>query len=153
MEEKLKIYQQQAFAFARRLQDVKFAGVMVFVVIVLLISWSGVKAIQSNYDLQKQISSLQQQNQLQQLSNNNLQLENEYYNTYTYLDLSARQNFGLAAPGEKEIIVPKDVALSYTTALPKTSAQTDSPSAQQPASQRNFEAWVNFFLHRQNTTN
>ena len=149
MEEKLKAYQHRAIAFIARLRDVKFAGLMLFLVIVLLISWSGVKAIQSNYDLQKQISGLRQQGQLQQLSNNNLKLENEYYNTDTYLDLSVRQNFGLAAPGEKEILVPKDVALSYTTSLPKPVQQADKPSDKQSTFQRNFEAWVNFFLHRQ----
>jgi len=141
-------YQEQFFTFARRLQDIKFTGLVVFVIIVLLISWSGVKSIQSNYGLQKQISGLQQQNQLQQLANKNLQLENEYYNTDTYQELSARQNLGLAAPGEKEILVPKDVALGYTSPLPKAT-KTDTPSDKQPRSQRNFEAWVNFFLHRQ----
>src|ERR1700760_2476570 len=110
MEEKLKSYQKLALRFVARFQDIKFAGVMLFLVVVLLISWSGVKAIQTNYGLQKQIATLQQQDQVQQLSNNNLKLENEYYNTDTYLDLSARQNFGLAAPGEKEIIVPGNVA-------------------------------------------
>jgi len=48
--------------------------------------------------------------------------------------------------------VPKNVALGYTTSLPKT-AQPDKPSDKQPASQRNFEAWVNFFLHRQSSIN
>ena len=118
MQDKLRQYQELAWQFAQRFQDVKFAGVMLFVLIVLLISWSGVKAIQTNYDLQKQIAAAQQQNQLQALTNTNLQLENQYYNTDTYLDLSARQNFGLAAPGEKEILVPKQVADTYTTALP-----------------------------------
>jgi len=148
MEEKLKLYQEKVLEFIKRLQDVKFAGLMLFVVIVLMISWSGVKAIQANYNLQKQITALKQQNQLQQLADTNQQLENEYYNTDTYLDLSARQNQLLAAPGEKEVIVPKGVALSYTTPLPK-SAQSEQPKTQQPVSQRNFQAWVNFFLHRQ----
>jgi len=134
--------------FAERLRDVKFAGLMLFLVIVLLISWSGVKSIQSNYTLQKQISVLNQQNQVQQLANNNLQLENQYYNTDTYLDLSARQNFGLAAPGEKEIVVPKAVALTYTTPLSKADTGGTQAKLQQPTGQRNFEAWVNFFLHR-----
>jgi cell division protein FtsB len=149
MQNKIKEYGTALFTFVRRLQDVKFAGIMLFVVIVLLISWSGVKAIQSNYDLQKQISAIHQQNQVQQLSNNNLQLENGYYNTDTYLDLSARQNFGLAAPGEKEILVPKDVALSYTVDLPKQEQTTDKPSDKQPTWQHNIQQWVNFFLHRQ----
>ena len=144
----LKQLEAQALLFAKRLRDVKFAGLMLFVVVVLLISWSGVKSIQTNYELQKQISALRQQNAVQSLSNTNLQLENEYYNTSSYLDLAARQNFGVAAPGEKELIVPKAVALGYTVALPKTEASA-TPTTKQPTSQKNFQAWVNFFLHRQ----
>jgi cell division protein FtsB len=152
MEQKIKDYQAKIVRFASQLRDVKFAGLMAFVVVVLLVSWSGVKAIQSNYDLQKQIAGIQQQNQLSKLANTNLQLENQYYNTDTYLDLSARQNFGLAAPGEKEILVPKDAALRYTVDPPKPTTTADTPTTKQPKSQRNFEAWVNFFLHRQTTS-
>jgi cell division protein FtsL len=151
MQNKIQEYEAIALAFIRRLQDVKFAGIVLFVVIVLLISWSGVKAIQANYDLQKQIAGIRQQNQVQQLSNNNLQLENGYYNTDTYLDLSARQNFGLAAPGEKEVIVPKEVALSYTVNLPQRAPAADQPSDKQPHWQHNIQEWVNFFMHRQST--
>ena len=104
-------------------------------------------AIDANYVLQKQIAELQQQNDLQQLENNNLALQNDYYNSDQYLELSARQNFGLGAPGETELVVPTNVALSYTVPEPKTS--TAKPNAQPPTYQRNFQAWVDFFLHRQ----
>ncbi len=75
--------------------------------LVLLISWSGIKAIQTNYGLQKQISGLKQQNAVIRLQNENLALKNQYYNSDQYLELSARQNFGLAVPGEKEINRPQ----------------------------------------------
>ena len=153
MQDKIKHYLKQAEWFVRQLRDVKFAGQILFLIIVLLISWSGVKAIQSNYGLQKQISALHQQNQVQQLENNNLQLQNEYFNSNQYLELSARQNFGLAAPGETELLVPKNVALAHTVTLPSTNTTVDKPSDKQPTYQRNFEAWVNFFMHRQSTAN
>lgn len=147
----LASYTSNAKQFAERLRDPKFAGMMLFLVVVLLISWSGVKSIQTNYELQKQIAGLQQQNEVSKLRNTNLDLENQYYKTNTYQDLQARLNLGLAAPGEKLIVVPKTVALSYTVAPPKE-AETTKPSDKQSSSQRNFQAWVNFFLHRQNTT-
>jgi cell division protein FtsB len=140
-------YAQTASHFLRRLNDPRFVGQVIFVIIVLLISWSGVKSIQSNYDLQKQITALNQQNSLKKLSNDNLALQNQYYNSNQYLELSARQNFGLAAPGEQEIVVPKAVALSYTVNLP--SAPTGSAQNKQPAYQHNFKSWIDFFLHRQ----
>ena len=125
-------------------------GLLVFVGIVLLISWSGAKAIDANYKLQKQISELDQQNQVQQLTNRNLQLQNQYYNTPQYLELSARQNFGLAAPGETELIVPKTVALAHTVTLDDMDQKLAvTTKSKQPAYQHNFQAWMDFFLHRQ----
>lgn len=136
--------------FVRRLGDTRFAGQVVFIIIVLLISWSGIKTIQTNYELQKQISGLKQQDSVQKLQNNNLGLQNNYFNSSQYLELSARQNFGLANPGEKEIIVPESVALSYTVDPP--SNKTPSASDHQPAYQRHFQSWVDFFLHRQDSS-
>lgn len=141
-------YKQKTLFYLQRLGDARFAGQVVFVVIVLLISWSGVKTIQTNYGLQKQISALQEQNSLQQLQNDNLTLQNQYFNSNQYLELAARQNFGLAASGEKEVVVPASVAQAYTVNLPSQS-KPDAAKAKQPAYQRNFQSWVDFFLHRQ----
>ncbi len=145
-------YLERISLFVRRLNDLRFVGQLMFVVIVLLISWSGVKTIQTNYGLQKQISALKQQNNLQKLQNENLELQNRYFNSNQYLELAARQDFGLAAAGEKEVIVPEQVALAYTVDLPGTN-KPSAAKAKQPAYQRNFQSWVDFFSHRQNTRN
>jgi cell division protein FtsB len=137
--------------FLRRMNDIRFVGQLIFVAIVLLITWSGLKTIQTNYGLQKQIAVLKQQTTVQQLQNDNLALQNQYLNSDQYLELSARQNFGLAAPGEQELIVPAAIAQAYTVNLPNTSA-TDTAKARQPAYQGNFQSWVDFFLHRQDVT-
>ncbi len=142
-------HKKKALFYLQRLSDIRYAGQLLFVVIVLMISWSGIKSIQTNYGLQKQISKLNQQNSLKKLENNNLTLQNDYYKSNQYLELSARRNFGLAAPGEKEIIVPQSVALTYATPLPET-AKPQTITVKQPAYQRNIQSWVNFFLHRQN---
>jgi hypothetical protein len=119
---------------------------------VLLVSWSGVKAINSNFSLQKQISQLQQQNAVQQLANDNLKLQNDYYNTPQYLELSARQNFGLAAPGETEWIVPQNVAMAHTVDLPQDKAASEATKAvKQSSIQRHLQAWTDFFLHRKSS--
>lgn len=142
---------EKILSFAQRLTDVGFLGQVLFVILVLLISWSGIKTIQTNYGLQKQITALNQRNSLQKLQNDNLALKNQYYNSNQYLELSARQNFGLAAAGEKEILVPENVAMAYTANLPSPVKPVEA-KVKQPAYQRNFEAWVNFFMHRQNTS-
>ena len=148
MLEKLKEYKNFQ-SYVEQFRDIRAIGLAIFLVIVLLISWSGVKVIQSNYELQRQISQLQQENQVQQLENNNLKLQNEYFNTNQYLELAARQNFGLGKPGETELIVPANVALAHTVTIGDSSNKTTKASSKQPAYQRNFEAWINFFLHRE----
>lgn len=148
-----KIKNSPKYQFLRRINDVRAFGLIVFGVIVLLVSWSGIKAIQTNYDLQKQISGLQQQNQITQLQNNNLSLQNQYLQTNQYLELTARQQFGKAAPGETVVLVPKNVALAHTI---DTSPQLKTASKAQthrPRYQRNFEAWMDFFLHRPSSGN
>ncbi len=133
--------------FIFRLRDIRFAGQVIFILIVLLISWSGVKAIQVNYSLQKQIATAKQENEVQLLQNNNLKLQNEYYNSNQYLELQARQNFGLADPGEKEILVPVNVALSYA---PKIAiSNTEPKEVSVPSLQQHINDWANYFLHRQ----
>jgi cell division protein FtsL len=132
------------------LRDIRNVGLLVFTVIVLLISWSGIKAIQTNYGLQKQISALQQQNDVAELQNQNLQFQNQYLGTNQYLEVTARENLGLALPGETELLVPKDVALAHTVKMPNVGA-AKSGVPNQPLWQRNFQAWIDFFLHR--TTN
>ena len=133
------------------LLDAKNIGLYIFAVIMLAITWSTAKTIQSNYDLQKQISVLNQQNEVLQLENENANLQNKYFSTDQYLDLSARQNLGLAAPGEKVYIVPKAVALKYINPnLIKTQATTANSADNRSKYVRNVEDWRDFLLgHKQ----
>lgn len=150
METKNKIDLEKAYDYVLQFRDVRSVGLILFVVVVLLVSWSGIKAIDTNYRLQKQISRLEQQNQVKQLGNTNAELQNKYFETNQYLDIAARQNFGLAAPGEIMLNVPSNVALAHTADIPNAEEQeTKKTHAKQPAYQRNFQGWMNFFLHRQ----
>jgi len=133
--------------------NMRVLGQLVFLVIVLLISWSGVKAIQSNYELQKQVTTLQQQNQVQQLENNKLRLQNNYFNTKQYLELSARQELGLGDPGETELIVPQNVALATLVNLTSSQNSSSKNTTQLPWYERNVKSWFDFFLHRNATAN
>ena len=131
-----------------RFQDIRFTGQVVFVFIILLISWSGVKAIQLNYGLQQQVLKLNEQIKIQKLVNQNISYQNQYYSSKQYLELSARQNFGLGNAGETEVIIPKNVALSYTVPLP-SSGSTNRKKSNLPSWDKNLQNWVDFFLHKQ----
>ena len=144
MFEKLKDYQK--YPYAKVLGDTRSLGLIAFGIIALLVSWSGVKSIQTNYELQKQISELTQQNEVKKLENNNLKLRNEYYKTDQFIELAARRQFGKAAPGETVFIVPKRVALANTIDIDTGKQSKDVDSGQKPTYQKNLEAWVNFFF-------
>ena len=153
MLDKIKKYQDSVAI--KSLSDIRTLGMIAFGVIALLVTWSSVRVVQTNYELQKQMSAMQQQNDVKELENNNLELSNQYYNTDTYLELAARRHFNKAAPGEKLIIVPKAVALSHSIDVPKpkTAADniTDTVEASGSSFQRNFNAWLDFLFHRQSS--
>jgi cell division protein FtsB len=145
-----KIKKLVKHGYVTQFKDVRVLGLLVFLIIVMLVSWSGVSVIQTNFDLEKQVSTLNQENQVAELENNNLKLQNEFYNTETYLELQARKQFGKGQPGETLVIVPKSVALAHTVDLPELKAQPKATVVpEQSKYQRNFESWMNFFLHRQ----
>lgn len=131
-----------------QLGDVRVIGQVVFVFIVLMISYSGVKVIYTNYQLQQQIAATQQQNDIQKLQNENQKLKNQYYNSSQYLELSARENFGLAAPGEKELLVPKAVAMAYVPSDMSSATAQVKKSKHQLFFVRNMQTWFDFFLRR-----
>jgi cell division protein FtsB len=146
---KIKNYEKRIVYWASQLRDLRVVGLLLFLVIVLLVSWSGVKAIETNYDLQKQIAALRQQNRVKELANENLKLENEYFETPQYLEVAARHDFGLAKKGETVLNVPRTVAVSFTVDLPKPQAPKEETKVRQPTYQRNFQAWMDFLFHRQ----
>ena len=129
----------------KSLTDVRVLGQVFFAILILLVSWSGVKAIQKNYELQKQISKLQQEVEIQVLENANLNLSNQYLETDQFLELSARRQFGKAAVGEKLLIVPKETALKNTVNI-KTANDKQTKQAKKPFYQENFEDWISFFF-------
>ncbi len=135
--------------YLKSLTDIRVLGQTVFVIIVLLTSWSGIKAIQTNYELQKKIVRLEQQVEIAELENRNLELSNKYLETDQFLELSVRRQFGKAAPGERIYIVPKDVALKYAPELPNQDTGKKDQTAK-PWYQQNLEAWLNFFFRESN---
>ena len=146
---KIKQYQTNIQAFGAHLRDLRVIGLLLFLAIVVLVSWSGVKTIETNYDLQKKIARLKQENEVKKLANDNLKLENDYYNTAQYLELAARQDFGLAAPGETVLNVPRSVAMAQTVELPRLQEAPKSTAVtKQSTYQRKFQAWMDFLLNR-----
>lgn len=135
----------------KQLTEVRNVGFYIFAVIVLAIAWSGVKTVQNNYELQKQIATLNQQNEVLKLSNENSALQGQFYETDQYLELAARQNLGLAAPGETVLLVPKTVAMKYvdpSLVSKPDSSSTNSAESSKSKFAQNFQDWRDFLLGR-----
>lgn len=128
--------------------DARFWGLLAFGLISVLITWSGIKVVQTNYDLEKKISVAKQKNDIQKLENENLKLKNRYYESSQYLELSARRQFGKSAPGERLYNVPAEVALSKTVEPLNSSQKTNNTIRTEPQSgvQHNFDSWVEFLF-------
>lgn len=136
----------------RQLTDVRNIALYIFALVVLAITWSGVKTVQVNYELQKKISALNQQNEVLKLQNENAALQNQYLQSDDYLELAARRDFGLAAPGEKVILIPKAVALKHvdqSIAPSPNEVTTAVVPDDRPQYIKNIEAWRDFLLGRQ----
>ena len=139
--------QKRTKQYVRSLRDVRNLSLAIFIGMVLLVTYSSARAIQTNYALQKQLEQIREENEVSKLENATIKLRNQYYNTPQYLEVSARQNLGLASPGETVLLVPKESALKNTVAMPKK-ASSDSTARDLPAWQQNLRDWTNFFLHR-----
>jgi cell division protein FtsB len=130
--------------------EVQNIGLYIFGIIVLAIAWSGAKTVQNNFELQKKVTALKQQNTVLGLLNTNTGLQNKFYQTDEYLDISARQNLGLAAPGEKVLIVPKSVAMKYVdqTLIIQPQDTQASSKDDRPTYKKNLESWRDFLFGR-----
>jgi hypothetical protein len=103
--------------------------------------WGSLGVMQRNYTLQKQVDDKQQQLLVAQLDTETAQLQQRYYQTTEYQELAARQDFGLAAPGEKLLILPPNsqAAIAADAASTNSVAVTGPPIG-------NFEQWMDFLF-------
>lgn len=145
MKEKIKTHWPKIVEQIRAFQDVRAVGLLAFGFVAVLITWSGIKIVDTNYGLQRDITTLEQQNEVRKLQNRNLKLENEFYETDEYLDMEARRNFGLAAPGETVVTISPQVAERYVVKQPPTGAAAVQTAREHRS---NAQAWFDFLLHR-----
>lgn len=130
--------------------DPQNLGMYVLVIIAISITWSSIKVIQKNYELEKQITVLQQQVNVLDQQTKNQKLKNEYYKTDAYLDIAARKYFNKSTPGEQLILVPNEVAYKYIHK--EAVRQNDSKAkSNRPKFIQNLQGWVDFFLHRESS--
>ena len=112
------------------------------IVLALLIAmgwmWGTVQTLQKNFRYQQEVDALTQNVELEQLRNQNLEYQQQYYRSDEFLELSARQRLGKANPGEKLIILPDSDSIS------DTAGGTGDQVAREQVS--NLSQWAEFFF-------
>ncbi len=114
------------------------------VAVAFAIVWQTVFVILDNYALQQEADQLEQEVALLELENQKLIFDIEYYKTDAFLDLAARENFNLQAPGERVLLVPRSQKSLEAGSTPEGSpgdASTDSNIG----TASNLDQWL-FFL-------
>jgi len=112
------------------------------VVLALLIAlgwiWGTVTTLQQNFKFQQQVDELDQEVKLMKLQNENLTFQKRYLKSDEFLELSARQRLGKAAPGEHLVILPSSSDIKDTA----------KPTVTKTIETSNFSQWMSFFFGR-----
>ena len=144
----LEPYTAAVQAYVLSLRDVRNVGLLVFTVIVLLISWSRGQVHPKPLRIAKTGGAATAGEPVcRAWKMRILALQNQYYGTNQYLDVTARENLGLGAPGETELLVPQNVALAHTVKDARRQQVKLGSYRKLPFWQRNFQNWIAFFFH------
>src|SRR5687768_16291244 len=102
-------------------------------------AWGSIGMMQRNYDLQKLLDTRVRQQKLAELETQNLPLQQRYYQSSEYQELTMRERMGLANPGDKALISPPNTKAAKDADVVIT-GKTSGPL--EPLS--NFQQWMNF---------
>ena len=118
------------------------AGAVIAVtVIAVTINTSSV--IMQNYTLQRDVQVAEQKVAIAQAELDTQKLRNNYFKSDAFMDIAARKQLSKGAPGEKLIIVPKSVAMSYVPPqTPQTSSNQTSSASKENSSR--LHKWALF---------
>lgn len=123
--------------------DTQNIGLYALFLVALSVTWSSIRIIQKNYEIEKNITVLSQEVAVLQQQTENQKLINQYFKTDAYLNLAARRYFSKAAPGEKVIIVPGEIAQTYIKKAPEPTPEPEN-ALKNSSLLNNFKAWGKF---------
>lgn len=123
----------------------KLASPGMLMIVGVAVFWLGfmtitIDVMNRNYRLQRQVDQGMLDNQVIEIQNENLRLEQAYYKTNEYLELSARALLGKALPGEHLVLLKR--AEVADTNQGKTDQQFEQRS--------NLDQWLDFLSGKHN---
>ncbi len=110
---------------------------VLMVVIAAVAVWMAmvIQVLNNNYKLQRQVDNAKLDSQMLELENQNLRLEQLYYRTDEYMELSARSLLGKALPGEHLVVLPR---VSHASKAKRSGGVV--------ATKSNFDQWLDFLF-------
>lgn len=110
---------------------------VLMVVIAAVAVWMAmvIQVLNNNYKLQRQVDNAKLDSQMLELENQNLRLEQLYYRTDEYMELSARSLLGKALPGEHLVVLPRVLHASKA-----------KRSGGAVVTKSNFDQWLDFLF-------
>ena len=110
---------------------------VLMVVIAAVAVWMAmvIQVLNNNYKLQRQVDNAKLDSQMLELENQNLRLEQLYYRTDEYMELSARSLLGKALPGEHLVVLPR---VSHASEAKRSGGAVVTKS--------NFDQWLDFLF-------
>ena len=106
-------------------------------------AWGSISTMQRNFALQKAVDAQKRELEIAALEVQKLKFEQNYYGSDEYKDLAAREHLGLAGPGEKVLLLPRNspAVLQETKAAAQRQAATPTETT---VTQTNFDQWMVF---------
>ena len=121
-----------------------FYNVLVFIAAgcCLMWTWGSISAMTRNWTLSQELIERERQKALLELEVETLELENEYYHSNEYKELSARKYQNKKLPGETMIYLPanSEAAKAKHDNINNTDSAVDTPQL------ANFEQWMAFLF-------
>ncbi|MDR0955863.1 MAG: septum formation initiator family protein [Candidatus Nomurabacteria bacterium] len=111
--------------------------------------WQAIGSLNKNYQLQQQVDQGNLENQVADLQNQNLQLQQSYYQTDEYLELQARDKLNKALPGEHLVILPKTGSSDQSTEDVLDNVDSTAQTTQAVDNSTNFEKWMRFLFGKE----
>lgn len=133
--EKLKFLVRK---FRRRVLAANNLALMVALLFCLMWLWGSVSAMSRNWELARRVEERKRERTLLKLEVETLELENKYYKSAEYQELSARRQHNKILPGETMLLLPKNSEAAKNKHRPAKKVE--------PKPLGNFQQWMLFLF-------
>ncbi|MBQ3430522.1 hypothetical protein IJG20_00210 [Candidatus Saccharibacteria bacterium] len=118
-----------------------FDNVVFFIAVILCLFWtySSISAMSRNWELSQKITTKRRELELLHLEIETIELENDYYRSAEYQELSARAKEDKKLEGENLVYLPEN----SETAKNKYKSSPENETAAEPS---NFSQWMSFLF-------